>query len=111
MITKALQLLEKGKTVKDKADKFAEAIARDLKVEILDALTRRKEALEFEIYDLEDFNLDTNLNAGHRALTKDEVQRRFVSIINKEHELELVKLELESKQAAYDKYFGEVKSV
>jgi len=106
-MNKALELLEKSRSVKEIAAKYAEAIARDIKVDVLDRLTKDKERLEFEIYALEDFSLDTDKNRGRNTMTKDEVQSRFVDIIKKKYELELIDAELKVKTAAYNKYFTE----
>jgi hypothetical protein len=101
----ALTLMEKNKSVKERAQSYLESVRRNIQRDVLDQLTGQKEKLEDELFELTNFVLDTNLNAGLRMMTKEDCEGRFKRIIEVEYRLELVKLELGSKQASFDKYF------
>ena len=104
--TLAYTLLEKNKTVKERADFYHSAIQRNLQRNVIDTLIEKRDALKDELFDKSNFSLDTNLNAGQRTMTKEDCENRFARIIDIEYELELIELELESKQAIFTKYFG-----
>lgn len=106
--TKGLDLLKKSKSTNERAEAFYNGIARDLKIDIIDNLTRKKEKLEEERFELEDFTLATDANAGLKKMTQDECKTKFARIIEIEYELEMLDLEIESKTAAYEKYFGKL---
>lgn len=107
----AYDLLSTNKTVKERAATYASSMKRNLQKSILDALVEKKEKIEDELFDLKNFTLDTNLNAGLRQMTKEDCEKRFTKIIDNEYELELITAELKIKQASFDKYFtGEVKN-
>lgn len=103
---KALSLLRTNKTVKERAESYFKSITRNIQKNVIDTLVQKKEALEDKIFDLENFTLDTNLNAGLRTMTKEDCEKRFIDIINAECELELVNRELAIKQGSFDKYFA-----
>lgn len=106
--TKGLDLLKKSKSTNERAEAFYNGIARDLKIDVIDTLTRKKEKLEEERFELEDFTLGTDVNAGMKKMTQDECKAKFARIIEIEYELEMLDLEIESKTAAYEKYFGKL---
>jgi len=106
---KALSLLKTNKTVKERAESYFKSIQRNIQKNVIDALIQKKEALEDKIFDLENFTLDTNLNAGLRTMTKEDCEKRFVDIISSEYELELINREIEIKQATFNKYFEDAK--
>jgi hypothetical protein len=101
----ALQLMEKNRSVKDRASAYFESVRRDIQRDVIDTLVAKKEKLEDELFELTNFVLDTNINAGLRTMTKEECKSRFEKIINTEFELEILSLELSSKKASFDKYF------
>ena len=101
----ALVLMEKNKTVKERASAYFESVKRNLQKNVIDKIVEKKENLTDELFELTNFTLDTNLNSGLRQMTKEDCEKRFARIIEIEYELELIKLELEAKQATFDKYF------
>lgn len=104
--TKANKLLSANKSVKERASKFEVSIKRDIQKTMLDTLQTQIETKEDEIFELQDFTLETNLNSGKSALTKEECQRRFEKLIQIEFELSLLRAELKVKQEAFDQYFN-----
>jgi hypothetical protein len=62
--------------------------------------------MEDELFELTTFNLETDMNRGHQAMSKDAVETRFKRIIDLEYKLKLVELELKTKQESFDKYFA-----
>ena len=107
---KALELMKKFPSVEERATAYATSIKRDLYQQVIEPVIRKKERLEDEIADLKNFSLNTNLNQGVAAVTKEECLKRFKEIIQKEYELELTKKELEIKQKSFDFYFEEPKT-
>jgi AraC-like DNA-binding protein len=103
----AYDLLSTNKTVKERAATYASSMKRNLQKQILDALVEKKEKLEDELFDLKNFTLDTNLNAGLRQMTKEDCEKRFTKIIDNEYELELISAELAIKQKSFNKYFSD----
>lgn len=102
---KALEMLKTNRDIKDRAVSYIRSIKRDIQKNVIDDLLIKKEKLEDEIYELEDMNLDTNLNKGLRRMTKEDVQTRFESIIQKSFELKMLSLEIASKLETFNKYF------
>jgi hypothetical protein len=102
----ALKMMQKNTSVKVRADKYATSIKRKLQTEMIDSLVNKQESIETKIFDLQNFNLETDVNAGHRAMTADDCQNRFKEIINLEYDLKIIELELQVKQASFDKYFS-----
>lgn len=101
----ALQLMQKSKSVKERAGSYYDSIKRNIQKDVLDALVEKKDKLNDKIFELSTFTLETNLNAGVQAVTRDTCEKRFRDLIDAEYELELVELELKAKQATFDKYF------
>lgn len=104
---KALELLKSNKTVAERAENYAVAVKRNIQRDVLDTLTSQKEAKEDELFELTNFNLETDKNRGYEAMTKDSVEARFKRIIQLEYELKLITLELAAKQESFDKYFND----
>lgn len=108
-MNKALTLLKSNKSVSERAEAYVKSIARDIQKNKIDVLVSKKEHLEDEIFELENFTLNTDRNANLRAMTKDECQERFERLIDAQYELKLLALELEVKEAAYANYFTDGK--
>lgn len=108
-MSKALDLLQNSKSVKERAAKYVERIQRTIQTEIIDSLTEEVEKMEDEIFELENFNLDTNLNRGLKEMTKETCEARFKSIIEMNYKIDLKKAELESKTKSFNALFGESK--
>lgn len=102
----ALELMQKSKSVKERAESYFESIKRNIQRDVIDKLVEKKEKLTDDIFELSNFNLDTNLNAAIHAVSRETCEKRLVQLINAEYELELVTLELQSKQDIYNKYFN-----
>lgn len=105
-MSKALTLLKSNKSVKERADKYSTSIQRDIQQEVLDVLSKKKEKMEDQLFDLENFNLETNLNSGHKQMTQEDCKERFKKIIDLKYQTKLVEYELEIKQKAFNEYFG-----
>jgi hypothetical protein len=106
---KALELLKKNKTVLERAERFAATTKRNIQRDVIDALVATKEKIEDSIFELSNFVLDTNLNAGLKTMTQEECEARFKKLIEAEFELTLIDVELKTKKEAFEKYFGEEK--
>lgn len=106
-MSKALELLKQSKSVAQRAAQYVTSVKRDIQRDVLDTLTKKKEALDDELFDLSNFSLETDVNAGRNQMTKEDVLFRFKRMIQIEYELKLINLELEVKQKAFDSYFNE----
>ena len=104
---KALDIMNKAKSIADRAARFASSIKRDLQVKLLDSLKKEIETIEDRIFELSDMSLATDLNKGQRQMTQEECQKCFEELINLEYNLEMTKMKLKIKQTAFDKYFAE----
>lgn len=104
---KALDLLKSNKTVSERAENYIVSVKRNIQRDVIDALTAKKEAMEDELFELTNFNLETDVNRGYQQMTKEAVEQRFKKIIDIEYKLKLVSLELTAKQESFNKYFGD----
>lgn len=109
-MSKALSMLQKRKSTSERADQYFKSIRRNIEISLIFDLERKKEALEGKIFDLENFDLETDHNAGRSAMTQDQAEARFVELINANYELELLTLEIDSKKEIFAKYFGNEES-
>jgi predicted nucleic acid-binding Zn-ribbon protein len=105
---KALQILEKNQSTKERATEFIKSIKRNLQKKVIDSLEERIETIEDKIYGQLDMSLNTDLNKGVKTVTRDQAEARFSEVIELEYELELLNRELEIKRESFDKYFGGV---
>jgi ectoine hydroxylase-related dioxygenase (phytanoyl-CoA dioxygenase family) len=105
---KALEILEKNQSTKERAKTFIESIRRNLEKKIIDTLQEKIEAIEDKIYGLLDMSLNTDLNKGVETVTRDQAEARFSKVIELEYELELLNRELEIKRKSFDNYFSGV---
>lgn len=103
--TKALDLLKSNKSVAERAEKYVASVKRNIQRDVIDALISRKEKMEDELFELTNFNLETDVNRGYQEMTKEAVEARFKKIIDLEYQLKLTDLELTAKQESFDKYF------
>jgi hypothetical protein len=104
--TKALDLLKSNKSVSERAENYIISVKRNIQRDVIDALVQKKESMEDELFELTNFNLETNVNSGFVAMTKESVEVRFKKVIDLEYKLKLVDLELKTKQESFDKYFA-----
>jgi len=103
----ALDLLKTNKSVVERAEQYAERIKTSLYNSVILPLKNQIDKLDDEIFDLKDFSLDTNLNRGQKKMTKEDCESRFVAIIEKEFEKDLLKAQYESKLETYNAMFVE----
>jgi hypothetical protein len=103
---KALELLKSNKSVAERAENYATSVKRNIQRDVIDQLVAKKEGIEDELFELTNFNLETDANRGYQAMTKEAVEQRFKKIIDLEYRLKLVELELKTKQESFDKYFA-----
>lgn len=106
-MSKALELLKSNKSVKERAEAYAISVKRSIQKNVIDELISKQEKINDELFELSNFTLDTNLNQGLKQMTKEDCEKRFTQIIELEFELKLITIELEAKQATFDKYFKE----
>jgi len=104
---KALDLLKSNKSVSERAENYIVSVKRNIQRDVIDSITAKKEAMEDELFELTNFNLETDVNKGFQQMTKESVEARFKKIIDIEYRLKLTNLELSSKQESFDKYFGD----
>jgi len=105
---KALQILEKNQSTKERASEYLKSIKRNLQKKVVDVLEEKIEAIEDKIYGLLDMSLNTDLNKGVKTVTRDQAEARFSEVIELEYELELLNKELDVKRKSFDNYFGGV---
>jgi hypothetical protein len=103
---KALEMLETNISVSERAENYIISVKRNLQRDVIDALVQKKEAMDDELFELKNFSLETNINTGLQAMTKEMVEARFKKIIDLEYKLKLTELELKTKQESFDKYFA-----
>lgn len=108
---KALQILEKNQSTKERASEYLKSIKRNLQKKVIDSLVEKIEAIEDKIYGLLDMSLNTDLNKGVKTVTRDQAEARFSEVIELEYELELLNRELEIKRKSFDNYFSGVEEV
>ena len=101
----ALKLLKKNRTTEERAEKYTERIKSSLTIKIINNLEERIEKIADNIYDLENFNLSTDLNKGGNQLTKEECEDRFIKIIDLNYTKKLLELELKVKKEIFTHYF------
>lgn len=102
---KAYKLLLSSKTAKTKAERFVPRIKESLDLELLRPLKEEIAKYKDKVFDLEDFTLDTNLNKGNKAMTKEECEERFKEIIILKHKIVVKELELKAKESAFNDLF------
>ncbi len=105
--SKALDLLKSNKSVSERAENYIVSVKRNIQRDVIDAITAKKEAMEDELFELTNFTLETNVNNGIQAMTKETVEARFKKVIDLEYKLKLTELELAAKQESFNKYFGD----
>lgn len=108
---KAQTLLAKSQTVAQRAESFVTTIKRNIQKDVLDVLTSKREKLEDELFELQDFTLETNLNSGKAAMARESVQKSFERMIEIEYEKELLDAEIASKTKAFNLYFEEAEAI
>ena len=107
---KALEILKKYPSVEERAAIVITSLQRNILKNVIDPVRNKVERLEEEIADLLNFSLETNINKGHAGTSREECQKRFEAVIEKEYLLELAKKELEIKEKSFAKYFSETKT-
>lgn len=105
--SKALTLMKMNRSVEQRADQYSVSISRNIKRDVIDKLTEQIEAIDDQIFELENFSLDTDHNKGMQMMTRDDAEVRFKKIIDLEFKREMLSLELKVKEKTFNKYFGE----
>lgn len=105
--SKALEMLKSNKSVSERAENYATAAKRNIQRDVIDTLVAKIEGMEDELFELTNFQLETNVNQGYVQMTKEAVESRFKKIIDLEYKLKLSELELKTKQESFNKYFGD----
>lgn len=105
--SKALTLMKMNRSVEQRADQYSVSISRNIKRDVIDKLTEQIEAIDDQIFELENFSLDTDHNKGMQMMTRDDAEVRFKKIIDLEFKREVLSLELKVKEKTFNKYFGE----
>ena len=103
--SKLISQLQEVPNIKDRAKSFNESIKDHLKTNILDPCRSKITTLEDEKFELSNFTMDTNLNSGNLAVTREDTKKRYERIMRINHELKLLNLELESYQETYNEWF------
>jgi hypothetical protein len=101
----ALELLKSNKSVVERAENYYQSVKRNIQRDVIDELIARKEKIEDRLFELTNFNLETDANAGRFQMTKEAVEERFKEIIDLEYEAELIEAELKIKKATFERYF------
>jgi hypothetical protein len=104
---KALELLKTNKSVSERAENYITATKRNIQRDVIDTLVAKKESYDDELFELTNFNLETDVNRGFQQMTKEQVESRFRKIIDLEYRLTLVNMELKVKTESFNKYFSE----
>lgn len=104
-MNKAELLLNKSKSVIERASKYSKRIAKSLEIKMIDSLKENIEKYDDQIFDLENFSLKTDINKGRETLTKEEIEERFEKIINLHYQRDLATAKLKSIESAFNKYF------
>jgi len=104
--SKALEMVKSNKAVSERAENYVTAAKRNIQRDVIDVIVSKIETMEDELFELTNFDLETDMNQGRVQMTKDAVEARFKKIIDNEFKLKLVRLELTSKEESFSKYFG-----
>lgn len=103
--SKALSLLKSTKSVKERANNYFYRITKSIDYEVLEPLRKKMDKIDDQIFNLEDFSLATDKNAGQTALTSEQIQEKFTRIIDLKYERALIEAELKCKEETYNLYF------
>lgn len=107
---KALEIMKTSQSVNERAEEFAKSIKRNIQVGVLDVIVAKIEALKDKEFELKNFTLSTDMNAGVAQMSRQECENRFKELINISFEKRMLEVELTEKQKAFDFYFSEVPS-
>ena len=105
-----IDILKTKTNTAEKAVMYGESIKRNLQKSIIEDLQSKINKIQDNIFDLQDISLETNINSGIKAITREECEKNFAIIIEKEYELELLKRELAIKTKSFNKFFHGKKS-
>lgn len=108
-MSKALDLLKKSQSATSRAEQYAPRIATSIATKLIDPLKVQIEAIEDQIFDLENMGLDIDVNKGQRGVTKEQAEQRFIKIIELSYEKDLLVAQLKSYEKAYNVYFTDKK--
>ena len=103
---KADKLLRKNKSVAERAEGFVTSIKRNIQKDVLDVLVTKLDDTNDKLFELKDFSLETNVNSGQSAMTREACEKRFKEIINLEYSKELLEREIKIKTKSFNRYFS-----
>lgn len=106
MKSKLFGLLEKSKTATELAGDYSKRLETSINYKVIHELEEKIDDKEMKVIHLEDFSLDTNFNKGKVRMTKDEIEKRLIQIMDLKVEINLDKQELELKKKVFSEYFG-----
>ena len=104
---KALELLKSNSSVAERAENYVVSVKRDIQRDVINDLTTKQEKIQDELFELQNFSLQTDFNKGLVEVKREDVERRFRKIIDLEYELKLLTLKLTAKQEIFNKYFSD----
>ena len=102
---KALQMLKNGKSTKERAERYVKTSKEDIFEEVLKPLEREILAIDDKLFELEDFDIETNLNQGKVRMDSNQVKARFKEMINLKYKKQMLELELKVKTSCYEELF------
>ena len=105
MSTKALNLLQRSKRTSEKAESYISRIARDMKRSKIEDIEDAISKIRDRIFDLENFNLSTNVNKGEVAATREQVLSNFDQIFELQMEMKIMEEHLNLNKEIYAEYF------
>ena len=106
MATKALNLLKKSKRTSERAKSYMETLGRNMKRNHIEGLEDQIRGLQEKVFDLETFNLNTNVNSGKVAMTREQVESNFNLIFNLQQEIKILEETLALNVEIYNEYFS-----
>ena len=104
---KADKLLRKNKSVTERATEFVTSIKRNIQRDVIDELTAKLDTINDSLFEKKDFSLETNINAGQAAMTRNACEQRFKDIIDLEYRKYLLEREIKIKTKSFNRYFSD----
>jgi D-Tyr-tRNAtyr deacylase len=103
--SKALNMLETSKTLSERASQYYTAIARDIKDSTITVLEKKIEKLKNKVFDLSDFTLEADANAGQRRMSQEDCQSQLQQLLDTQYAIKVLELELKLKTDIYKELF------
>ena len=106
MATKALNLLKRSKRTNERANSYMETLGRNMKRTHIEGVEDQIRSLQEKVFDLETFNLNTNVNSGKVAMTREQVENNFNRIFELQQEIKILQETLALNVEIYNEYFS-----